>query len=248
MRRRLDLELVRRGMAPSRDAAQTLIADGHVLVSGAIASKASRQVDDSEPVVLTAPPARFVSRGGLKLLGALDHFGLSPAGLRCLDIGASTGGFTDCLLQHDAANVTSIDVGFGQLHERISAHPLVQSFERLHVRDLAASAAAGPYPFVVGDLSFISLVTVAPHVLAACAPHATAILLVKPQFEAGRAVVSRGRGIVTDESERQAALERVVDAYVVRGATIHGVMTSPITGTEGNVEYLLWLSAPGVAA
>ena len=248
MRRRLDVELVRRGFAPSRDAAQTLISDGHVLVRGSIATKASRQVDDSEPVVLTAPPARFVSRGGLKLLGALEHFSLSPSALPCLDIGASTGGFTDCLLQHGAAAVTAIDVGFGQLHERMSAHPLVHSFERLHVRDLATSRAAGTYPFVVGDLSFISLVTVAPYVLAACAPGATVVLLIKPQFEAGRSVVSKGRGIVTDEGERQAAVERVAHAFTSRGATMHGVMTSPITGTEGNIEFLAWFTAPEAAA
>ena len=247
MRRRLDVELVRRQLAPSRDAAQSLISDGHVLVSGSISTKASRQVDDSEPVVLTAPPARFVSRGGLKLLGALEHFSLSPAGLPCLDIGASTGGFTDCLLQHGASSVTAIDVGFGQLHERMAAHPLVHSFERLHVRDLAASRAAGSYPFVVGDLSFISLVTVAPYVLGACAPGATVVLLIKPQFEAGRAVVSKGRGIVTDEGERQAAIKRVADAFTGRGATMHGVMTSPITGTEGNIEYLAWLSSAEVS-
>ncbi|MDQ1395469.1 MAG: rRNA (cytidine1920-2-O)/16S rRNA (cytidine1409-2-O)-methyltransferase, partial [Acidimicrobiaceae bacterium] len=222
MRRRLDAELVRRGLAPSREQAQAAIAAGSVTVGGAPATKASRMVEAAEPVHVLGPPARFVSRGGEKLDAALERFAIDVAGLRALDAGASTGGFTDCLLQRGAAAVTAVDVGHGQLHERLRADPRVRVIERTNIRTYAAEE---PFPLVVADLSFISLRTVAPALLDAnAAPGADVVVLVKPQFEAGRAEVSRGRGVVRDPAVWAAALEGVGSALTGRQAAMMGAM------------------------
>jgi len=207
-----------------------------VLVSGAIASKASRQVDGAEPIELLGPPPRFVSRGGEKLDAALDRFALDVTGLRCLDAGASTGGFTDCLLQRGAAHVLAVDVGFGQLHERLRDDPRVDNRERTNVRDLVLDR---PVDLTVGDLSFISIRTVLPALLAATA--GDLVLLVKPQFEAGRREASRGRGVIRDPAVWRRVLEEVRSAASAAGATMMEAMVSPIRGADGDVEFLVRL-------
>jgi 23S rRNA (cytidine1920-2'-O)/16S rRNA (cytidine1409-2'-O)-methyltransferase len=240
MRRRLDAELVRRGLADSRESAQRAIRDHRVLVSGSLADKASRQVDAGEPIRFVGDRPRFVSRGGEKLVGALEHFGIAVNGLDAFDAGASTGGFTDCLLQRGAKSVVAVDVGFGQLHEKIRADARVEVHEHINLRtvDVDAYFSARTFPVLVGDLSFISLTAVADNLLRLAAPGGSLVLLVKPQFEAGRAEVARGRGVVREPEIWRSALERVVNAFSVRGAAMMGVMISSIKGTDGNVEFL----------
>lgn len=247
VRRRLDQELVRRGLAASREQAQEAISAGRVLVGGAVAVKASRQVDTAEAVELLGPPPRFVGRGGEKLDAAVERFSIPVAGRRALDAGASTGGFTDCLLQRGAAGVVAVDVGHGQLHERLRADPRVLNRERTNIRHVTAAELSGPFPLVVADLSFISLRTVAAALVALTEPDGDLVVLVKPQFEAGRADVSRGAGVVRDPAVWRSALLGVIDAMVDARAAMMGLMVSPLRGAEGNVEFLLWLraGAPG---
>lgn len=236
-RRRLDTELLRRGMAASRSEAQRLIAQRRVTVSGAPAAKASRLVDPSEALRVSGDPPRYVSRGGHKLEAALAGFDISAAGCRAIDVGASTGGFTDCLLQHGAAAVVAIDVGRNQLHERLRADPRVTSLERTDIRSVTADAIGGPAEIVVADVSFISLRLVAADLRRLAA--ADIVVLVKPQFEAGRTEADRGRGVIRDPEVWRRALLGVCRAVVGAGAAIMGVMVSPLTGAEGNVEFLL---------
>jgi 23S rRNA (cytidine1920-2'-O)/16S rRNA (cytidine1409-2'-O)-methyltransferase len=192
-----------------------------------------------------APPSRFVSRGGEKLDAALDAFGIEVDGRRVLDAGASTGGFTDCVLQRGAATVVAVDVGYGQLHERLRADPRVEVRERVNVRALERGAVDPPPDLVVADLSFISLRTVAAALLAVAAPGADLVLLVKPQFEAGRELAARGRGVIREPEVRADALEAVAVRLAGLGATIMGAMVSPLRGADGNVELLLHAVAPG---
>lgn len=240
-RRRLDTELVRRGLAPSRERARADIAEGRVTVGGAPATKPSRLVDPSEALVVHGPPPQYVSRAGAKLAGALERFDLQPwvEGARVLDAGASTGGFTDCLLQCGAAEVLAVDVGHNQLHERLRADPRVRSLERTNLRTVDPGDLGTPCDLVVGDLSFISLSLVLDTLDAASIPGAIFVLLVKPQFEAGRAEVSRGRGIIDSPAIWHRVLSEVSAALVERNAAIMGVMVSPITGSDGNVEFIL---------
>ena len=240
-RRRLDTELVRRGLADSREQAQALIERHAVLVAGAVADKAGRLVADDDPVVVEDAGPRFVSRGGEKLDAALDRFGIEVAGKRALDAGSSTGGFTDCLLQRGALQVTAVDVGRGQLDERLRTDPRVVSLERTHIRDYRAD---DPFPVVVADLSFISRRSVVePLVGANAASGADVVLLVKPQFEAGREVVSRGRGVVRDEDVWRDVVSDVASAFTEAQAARIGAMVSPLRGADGNVEFLLHLRA-----
>lgn len=243
-RRRLDAELVRRGLVASRGDAVAMIDAHRVLVNGAHADKASRQVDPGDAVVVEGAPPRFVSRGGEKLAGALDAFDLDVTGLRVLDAGASTGGFTDCLVQSGADHVVAVDVGHGQLHPRLRDHPRVTVIERCNVRHLTPEQIGGRVDLVVADLSFISLTTVAPALVGACRPGARLVLLVKPQFEAGRREVSKGRGVITDPDLHRAACERVEESLVAVGAVPRGLVTSPLTGADGNREFLLLAEVP----
>lgn len=240
-RRRLDAELVRRGLASSREWAQSEILAGRVLVGGAPTVKPSRLVEPSEAVVVLGPPPRFVSRAGAKLEGAIQRFGLASefAGARVVDVGASTGGFTDCSLQFGAAEVVALDVGHNQLHERIRTDPRVTNLERTNVRSADAARIGGPADILVADLSFISLRLVLGPMLSLCRPGALHVLLVKPQFEAGRAEAARGRGIITDPAIWTRVLEEVLSALDGHGAAIMGVMVSPITGSDGNVEFIV---------
>jgi len=241
-RRRLDAELVRRGLAASLDAAQTLIAQRKVLVGGVAADKAARQVQSGDPIELVAPPPPFVSRGGLKLNHALDAFDIAVAHRRALDAGASTGGFTDCLLQRGATEVVALDVGYGQLHERLRADDRVVSRERFHVRDLGPEQF-GRFPLLVADLSFISLTKVAGALVSVMERDGSMVLLVKPQFEASRPEVSRGRGIITDPAVWARTVGEVRTAYESLGMSWRGTVESPIRGADGNTEFLAHLVA-----
>lgn len=240
MRRRLDAELLRRAMVPSRSAAQRLIEDGRVLVAGSVASKPARMVDAGEAVVVLGAPPRFVGRGGEKLDAALAGWDLHVQGLRVLDAGASTGGFTDCLLQHGARGVTALDVGHGQLHQRLRGDPRVAVVERTNLRHVDPAADA-PYDAVVADLSFISLRTVMDVLVRSAAPGGWLVLLVKPQFEAGRAEASKGRGVITDPEVWRRVVIDVAEAAATSGASTMGVMVSPLHGADGNTEFLLHL-------
>jgi 23S rRNA (cytidine1920-2'-O)/16S rRNA (cytidine1409-2'-O)-methyltransferase len=235
----------------SRQEAQAVIVAGRVLVGGAVAARASRLVAPAEPVEVLGPPRRFVGRGGEKLDAALDRFALDVTDAVVLDAGASTGGFTDCLLRRGAALVAAVDVGHGQLDARLRADERVVVLERTHVRALdplflAASLGPGrvPVDVVTADLSFISLTAAVP-VLAGPIVRAGAplVLLVKPQFEVGRVEASRGRGVVREPELWLGALRAVASSLVTAGAAIMDAMRSPITGASGNTEFFLYAAA-----
>ena len=216
-----------------------MIADGRVTVGGAVADKPARLVAPGDPIVVRGAARVYVSRGGEKLAAALDGFSVAVEGTRALDAGASTGGFTDCLLQAGAREVVAVDVGYGQLHERLRTDPRVDVRERTNVRMLDADAIGGAVDIVVADLSFISLRTVAPALLACGREGADLVVLVKPQFEAGRAEASKGRGVIRDPAVHARVLAEVCGAFADLGAAIMGTMESPLKGADGNVEYLL---------
>jgi 23S rRNA (cytidine1920-2'-O)/16S rRNA (cytidine1409-2'-O)-methyltransferase len=243
-RRRLDAELVRRHLVASRTEAQMLIEQHRVLVSGAVAAKSARLVAAGDPIEVVGPPPRFVGRGGFKLEHALEHFDIDVADLRVLDAGASTGGFTDCLLQRGAREVVAVDVGHAQLHERLIGDPRVVNLERTNVRSIDTEAIAGPVDMVVGDLSFISLALVVGPLVGVCKPGASMVLLVKPQFEAGRQEVARGRGVITDPAIWERVRDEVQVSFERAGCTVHGWVESPITGADGNREFLVHATAP----
>ncbi len=254
-RARLDAELVRRGMFGSREQAAGAIEAGRVLVAGQPARKAATAVTPDTPVTLTDPDrVEWASRGAHKLLGALDAFGdagrhpvpLTVEGRRCLDAGASTGGFTDVLLRRGASEVVAVDVGYGQIVWRLRTDERVRVVDRTNVRNLTADQIGGPVDVVVGDLSFISLLVVLPalHGCLAVAPGRTAdlVLLVKPQFEVGRARVGKG-GVVREPELRAETVATIARAALDRGLRVRGIAESPLPGPAGNVEFLLWLAA-----
>ncbi len=210
-----------------------------------MADKPARLVAPGEPVVVQGEPPRFVSRGGEKLDAALEAFAVAVAGRRALDAGSSTGGFTDCLLQRGAAGVVAVDVGRGQLHPKLRDDPRVVVRERTDIRALDLDDVGGPAELLVADLSFISLRSVLDALLAAVVPGGDLVLLVKPQFEVGRAEASRGKGVIRDPEVRAAALADVRDALTGQGAVIMGEMESPLKGSAGNVEYLVHARTPG---
>ena len=247
VRSRLDAELVRRGLARSREQAAELIAAGRVAVSGQTAAKAATQVSRDAPVTVAADDEgpQYVSRGGHKLAGALRVFaggGLTVAGKRCLDAGASTGGFTDVLLRAGAAHVVAVDVGYGQLAWSLRTDPRVTVLDRANVRSLQPEQVAPAPGLVTADLSFISLTLVLPALVACAAPGADLVLMVKPQFEVGKGRVGSG-GVVRDPALREAAVAAVAAAAAVAGLGVAGVTASPLPGPSGNVEYFLWLRA-----
>lgn len=232
MKKRLDVLLVERGLAESRSQAQALVLAGRV----AGHDKPGTQLDEGIELHVDTPP-RFVSRGGEKLQHALDVFGIDPAGRDCLDVGASTGGFTDCLLQAGAERVIALDVGYGQLHPKLRSDPRVTVLERTNARNLP------PLPFapdlVVCDVSFISVRTVLAAVLPAATPGWEAVVLVKPQFEAGRA--DAPKGVVRDVSVRRAVVRAVAEAATIWGGEVIGVVDSGLPGPKGNRETFLHL-------
>jgi 23S rRNA (cytidine1920-2'-O)/16S rRNA (cytidine1409-2'-O)-methyltransferase len=203
------------------------------------APKASTLVSDAEPVHITASPEPFVSRAGRKLAAALETFRIDTDGVRAIDVGASTGGFTDCLLVSGASHVTAVDVGHGQMHWRIRNEPRVEVIERTNIRTADPSQFGEPFDLVVADLSFISLRTVASVLVDLGADDAEWLLLIKPQFEAGREGVGKG-GIVRDVSVRHAAVSDVLDHFAGLGCACRGLIRSPITGATGNIEYVAW--------
>lgn len=237
-RRRLDLELVRRGLAGSPTEARDAVLAGRVTVAGRPALKPGTLVATAEPIHLAASAPRYVSRGGEKLRAALERFRIDPADLRCLDAGAATGGFTDALLEGGAAHVTAVDVGYGQLAWRLRQDPRVTVLERTNVRDLRPEDLAGPPDLVVADLSFISLVKVLPALAAVAADGAGFVLLVKPQFEAEAREVGRG-GVVRDPEVWRRVILEVAEACRRTGLGPVAVMPSPLPGPAGNVEFLL---------
>jgi 23S rRNA (cytidine1920-2'-O)/16S rRNA (cytidine1409-2'-O)-methyltransferase len=247
LRRRLDVELVRRGLVPSRARAVEAIDAGRVLVGGAPVATPARQVDGGEAINVLPPDSEsYVSRGGHKLAAALDAFAIDVAGRRAVDVGASTGGFTDCLLQHGAAHVVAIDVGRGQLAWSLRQDPRVTVMERTNVRNLGAGALDPPAELCVADVSFISLRTVAPHLLALCRADSEFVLLVKPQYEAGRARLGRG-GIVREPEVHRAVVREVVAGLDHEGIGVRAVIASPLRGADGNVEFLAYAHrAPAV--
>ena len=245
-RRRLDTELVRRGLVPSRDRAREAVASGQVTVNGAVAQKAGRLVLPGDAVELAGPPARYVSRGGEKLEGALAAFDLDVAGSRCCDVGASTGGFTDCLLERGAASAVCIDVGRAQMHERLAADSRVTVYERTDVRAVDPESIGAPFDLVVADVSFISLTSVMDCLAELAAQGAPVMVLVKPQFEVGRQEASRGRGIIRDPEQWQVALDRVLEAATNAGLAPQAATPSPLKGAQGNVEFFLHLSKGGI--
>jgi 23S rRNA (cytidine1920-2'-O)/16S rRNA (cytidine1409-2'-O)-methyltransferase len=242
VRSRLDAELVRRGLARSRRHAQELVAEGRVRVAGLVASKPATAVDRAAPLLVTeAAGDAYVSRGARKLAGALDRLG-GPVvtDRRCLDAGASTGGFTDVLLRRGAREVVAVDVGYGQLAWALRTDPRVALHERTNVRELTVDVIDGPVDLVVADLSFISLVTVLPALVGCTTADGDLLVMVKPQFEAGRERVGGG-GVVRDPAVRADTVARVAAAAHTLGWGSQGVTASDTPGPAGNVEYFLWL-------
>jgi 23S rRNA (cytidine1920-2'-O)/16S rRNA (cytidine1409-2'-O)-methyltransferase len=239
VRRRLDVELVRRGLVPSQTRAVEAIDAGRVLVGGAPASTAARQVDGGESIALLAAegPA-YVSRGGHKLAEGLDAFGIDVHGRNAVDVGSSTGGFTDCLLQRGAAHVYAIDVGRSQLAWSLRQDARVTVMERTNIRHVEPTALDPRPDLCVADLSFISLRTVAPSLLTLTTDDADFVLLVKPQYEAGRARLGR-RGIVRDPEVHAAVLREVVAGLDDAGLGVTAVVPSPLRGADGNIEFVV---------
>jgi 23S rRNA (cytidine1920-2'-O)/16S rRNA (cytidine1409-2'-O)-methyltransferase len=245
MRNRLDIVLVERGLAPSRSRARDLIKGGKVLVDGEVCMKAGAEVDEDEALSLrgAGPPA--VSRAGAKLASALASFEFDPAGLVALDVGASTGGFTEVLLARGAAKVYAVDVGHGQLHANLRDNPRVVSFEGCDARALTRALIPEPVAAIVADVSFISLTKALLPALGLAAPGAWLVALIKPQFEVGRGGVGKG-GIVREAAARQKAVDSVTAWISAQdGWRIAGVVPSPIKGGSGNKEYLLGARCDG---
>ncbi len=228
------------GFYASRSRARDAIDRGAVLIDGSVAAKAGQTVSSSSAIQIDDPARAYVSRAALKLIAGLDHFNLDPAGCTGLDIGASTGGFTQVLLERGAAHVTAIDVGHGQLDPSIASDPRVTSIEELNARNLVAADLSGRLPdFLVSDVSFISLTLALPPALALCAKGASAVLLVKPQFEAGRAAIGKG-GVLRNAEEGAMIAQRLHDWLdQMPGWRALGLCPSPLEGSDGNREYLL---------
>jgi 23S rRNA (cytidine1920-2'-O)/16S rRNA (cytidine1409-2'-O)-methyltransferase len=237
-RTRLDRLLVLRGLAPTREKAQALILAGSVSVGGRRADKAGTPVDEDAEVAVAGPPHPYVSRGGVKLAAALDAFGLDPAGRICLDVGASTGGFTDCLLQRGAVRVYAVDVGRGQLDAKLLNEPRVVVREKVNARSLSREHVPETVWLAAIDVSFISLKLVVPAVVPLVEKNGYIVVLVKPQFEAGRSEVGKG-GIVRSPEVRQRVVREVEDLGAALGLGLAGSIASPIRGAHGNEEFLL---------
>lgn len=238
-RLRLDQALVARGLARSRSQARDAILRGHVTVDGRPAVRAAAVVPPEARLAVSDPAGRYVSRAALKLIAGLDAFGYDPAGRAALDLGASTGGFTQVLLQRGAARVIAVDGGHGQLDPGVADDPRVTALEGLNARDLSAADTGGPVDAITADLSFISLKLALPPAFAVAAPGAFLVALVKPQFEAGRDALGKG-GIVRDAARAEAAARSVAEWVAGRpGWAVDGLVPSPIAGGDGNREYLL---------
>lgn len=240
---RLDQALVSRGLADSRAKAQSLIREGFVLVGGAVQQKPALAVSDTDDIVVKGKLHPWVSRGGMKLAHALEVFDIGVAGKTCLDLGASTGGFTDVLLQNGAVKVFAVDVGHDQLHEKIAHDSRVVNLQCLHAKDVTTDHVPEKIDFLCVDLSFISVTKALPFVLPLLSPAARMVVLIKPQFEAGRENIGKG-GIVKDEAAQKAAIESVLRFLQEQGFLLSDVIASPIDGGDGNREFLVAASRP----
>lgn len=245
-KQRLDKLLLERGLASSRERAQALVLAGKVLVNGQKIEKSGEAVDTAAEIRLLGEDLKYVSRGGLKLERALEHWNIDVRERVCVDVGASTGGFTDCLLQHGAARVIAIDTGHGQIAFKLRQDPRVRLLEKINARYLTREQLGETANFIAVDVSFISATQVLPAVFSAGFPDGAAgrfgreaVVLVKPQFEVGRELVGKG-GIVRDAEAQQQAVERVRDAVQELGSAFMDVIDSPILGAEGNREFLLY--------
>jgi 23S rRNA (cytidine1920-2'-O)/16S rRNA (cytidine1409-2'-O)-methyltransferase len=240
---RLDQLLVERGLFESRERARRAVMAGLVEVAGRRVDKPGTAVAADAELAVAGPAEPYVSRAGRKLAAALDHFALDPAGRRCLDVGASTGGFTDCLLQRGAAHVTALDVGYGLIDARLRADPRVAVVERTNARHLAPDALGAPFDLVTVDVSFISLLQVVPALIPHLAPGGWLLALIKPQFEVGRERVGKG-GIVRDESVRSAIVAERARELAALGHELVGTVDSPVAGATGNREAFALLGRP----
>jgi 23S rRNA (cytidine1920-2'-O)/16S rRNA (cytidine1409-2'-O)-methyltransferase len=241
MKARLDKLLVEHGLAPTRQKAQALIAAGLVLVDGQLIDKAGTEVRDTAILELKGKACPYVSRGGLKLAAGLDFFAIDPAGMVCADIGASTGGFTDCLLKHGAAKVYAIDVGYGQLDWTLRNDPRVVVRERTNARNLTPADFAEPLDLAVIDAAFISLKLLLPPLLPLFGPTVRIMALVKPQFEVGKEKVGKG-GVVRDPALHEAVVAEITAFAEGLGLVSHGVTPSPILGPKGNREFVAYFT------
>lgn len=248
MRRRLDAELVRRGLARSREQAQSLVQQGAVKVGGVLATKTATQVEETASIVVAeAAEDHYVSRGAHKLIGALDAFGLDVRGRRALDAGISTGGFTQVLLERGASAVVGVDVGYGQVAWSVRTDPRVSVMERTNVRSLVVTDLPYKPDLVVADLSFISLTVVLPALTSVITPTGDVLIMVKPQFEVGKGRVGQG-GVVREPELRIEAISEVASSAWSLGWGCAGAVASPLPGPQGNVEYFLWLRRDAASA
>ncbi|MBQ6622490.1 MAG: TlyA family RNA methyltransferase [Mogibacterium sp.] len=244
MKERLDVILVQQGLVPSRDKAKRMIMAGLVLVDGRVEDKAGQKFDTEQLFELKEKPCPYVSRGGLKLEKAMEVFPIDLNGAVCMDMGASTGGFTDCMLQKGAAKVYAIDVGYGQLDYRLRNDSRVVNMEKTNIRYLDPALITDPIDFVSIDVSFISVKHMFPVVRKVLRPEGSAVCLIKPQFEAGREQVGKN-GIVRDPAIHEEVIRRVMDYAEENGLLPSGLSYSPVKGTKGNIEYLLYLRNSG---
>jgi 23S rRNA (cytidine1920-2'-O)/16S rRNA (cytidine1409-2'-O)-methyltransferase len=241
LKQRIDKLLIDRGLVPSRERAQAMVLAGRVLVNEQKVLKPGTSVESEAAIRLLGDDPRYVSRGGLKMEKALQHWQIEPAGKTCLDVGASTGGFTDCLLQHGASKVIAIDTGYGQIDMKLRQDPRVVLREKLNARFLKAEDVGETISLAAMDVSFISATLVLPAVVAAARP-GEIVVLVKPQFEVGREKVGKG-GIVRDEAAQLAAVKKVSDSLTALNYKVREPIDSPILGAEGNREFLLYAIA-----
>ena len=245
MKQRLDVILVNRGLAPSREKAKSIIMSGNVFVRGVREDKAGTSFDENEPdITVKVNPLRYVSRGGLKLEKALEEFPIDLDGAICMDIGSSTGGFTDCMLQNGAKKVFAIDVGHGQLAWKLRSDERVICMEKTNFRYVTPEQVNTPIDFASADVSFISLDKILPVAFLLLKPTAQMVCLIKPQFEAGRAEVGK-KGVVRDRRVHEEVIGRIMKEAEKTGFTVRGLTYSPVRGPEGNIEYLVWLEKNG---
>ena len=240
MKERLDVLLVSQGLAASREKAKAIIMSGNVLVNGQREDKAGTMIDVKAEITVKGGQLKYVSRGGLKLEKAMSHFDLTLEGRVCMDVGASTGGFTDCMLQNGAVKVYSVDVGHGQLDWKLRNDPRVVCMEKTNIRDVTPEQIEEPAAFVSIDVSFISLTKVLPPVRELMTEYGEIVCLIKPQFEAGREKVGK-KGVVRDPKVHEEVIEKVIDFAATVGLESRELEFSPIKGPEGNIEYLLHL-------
>lgn len=240
MKERLDKIVLARGIAGSREKARALIMEGNIMVDGSPVTKAGTLIDSEAAVESKSREIPYVSRGGIKISAALKHFGISVHGMTAMDVGSSTGGFTDCLLQNGAKKVYCIDVGYGQISLKLRNDPRVMLFERTNIRHLDKERITDPIDIATIDVSFISLKLVLPKVMEFLGKNGAVLALVKPQFEVGKGEVGKG-GIVRDEEKRMSAVVSVREYAESVGLKAAGLFQSPIAGQKGNIEYFLYL-------